>query len=107
MMARWLGLPDRRSEWIFSLAMLCIVAGLIAAAMGPVAKRFDLLMAATLTGWLGAHLLDKPWRSLSKTLPQIYEERLRTGARMSFASKLLNLLCIGLGIIAFVTKYAA
>lgn len=106
MIARWLGLTDRRSEWIFSLAILCIVLCLIAAAIGPATGRFGFLMVASLTGWLGAHLLDRSWRSLTKTLPEIYGERLRAGVRMSFASKLLSLLCIGLGVIGFVTKYA-
>lgn len=105
MIAQWLGLPDRRSEWVFSLAILCIGACLIAAAMGPPTRRFDLLLVASLTGWLGAHLLNRSWRSLAKTLPEVYEERLRSGVRMSFAAKLLSLLCIGLGVIAFITLY--
>lgn len=107
MIARWLGLPDRRSEWIFSLAILCIAACLIAVVVGPATARFDLLMAASLTGWLGSHLLNRSWHGLSKTIPEIYQERLRTEVRMSFAAKLLGLLCIGLGVMGFVTKYAS
>lgn len=105
MIAQWLGLPDRRSEWVFALALLCIIACLGAAIVGPPTRRFDLLILASLTGWLGAHLLNRSWRGLSKTLPEIYEERLQKGVRMSFAAKLLSLLCIGLAVIAFVTLY--
>ncbi|WNL46533.1 hypothetical protein RKE25_02535 [Dyella sp. BiH032] len=105
MIAQWLGLPDKRSEWVFLLAILGIAACLVAAVMGPPARRFDLLLVASLTGWLGAHLLNRSWRGLSKRLPELYEERLRSGVRMSFAAKLLSLLCIGLGVIACITLY--
>lgn len=106
MIARWLGLPDKRSEWIFALAILCIAACVTVAVVGPPSKRFGLLIGASLTGWLGSHMLMRSWRDLSKTIPEIYEERLRTGLRMSFAAKLLSLLCIGLGIMGFIAKYA-
>lgn len=105
MISQWLGLPDKRSGWIFSLAILCIAACLAAAMMGPPTKRDSLLLAASIVGGLGAHLLNRSWRSLTKTLPGIYEDRLRSGVRMSFASKLLSLLCMGLGTIALIKLY--
>ena len=104
MNAQWLGLPDRRSGWVFSLAILCILACLLLAALGPLSRRLDFLLMAGLAGGIGAALLNRASRSLSKTLPEIYEERLQGGVRMSFAAKLLSLLCIGLVVIAFVTQ---
>jgi len=77
------------------------------AVKGPRSGRFGLLIGASLTGWLGSHMLMRSWHGLSKTIPEIYEEPLRTGGRMSFAAKLLSLLCIGLGIMGFMAKYAA
>lgn len=104
MIARWLGLPDRRSVWIFSLAILCIATCLLTTALGPPARRMDLLMLACLISALGAQLLNRSWGSWPKTLPEIYRERLRSGVRMSFAAKLLSLLCMGFFVIAFVVK---
>ncbi len=104
MIRRWLGLHDRRSRWIFSLAVLCILACLLMAALGPTVRRMDFLLLAGVSGGIGSGVLDRSSRSYSKTLAEIYQERLRSVIRMSFASKLLSLLCIGLIVIAFVTQ---
>lgn len=104
MNAQWLGLSDRRSGWVFSLTMLFIIGFLLMATLGPSPRRMEFLLLAGSTGGIGAALLERSSRSLSKTLPEIYQERLRSGTRMSFAVKLLSLLCIGIGVIAFVTQ---
>lgn len=101
--AQWLGLTDTRTRWVFSLAMLGIAACLLTAEWGTPSWHRNLLTLACLIGALGARMLNRGQGELTKTLPEIYRDRLRSGVRMSFAAKLLSLLCIGLGLLSFVT----
>lgn len=106
MLARWLGLPNARGMWVFTLSALTILVLLFLAARGTKAHRPDFLFAAGLAGYAGASLLQRSWRRLTSSLPDIYNETLRTGHRMPTAEKLLRLLCIGLIAMAFYVQFA-
>jgi len=106
MIARWLGLPDRRGAWIFALSALVTLALLLLAMHGSKEHRVNLLFDAGLACFVGSALLGRAWRGLAKTLPEIYNEKLQSGRRMSAAEKLLSVLCIGLISLAFYVQFA-
>lgn len=105
-MVRWLGLSDRRSARIFTFSVIAMLGLAIAAAHAPKEHCVSLLIAASLPCYIGAERLSRSWLGLLKTLPELYEGKLRGGRGMSRAEKLLRLLCIGLVILAFYVQFA-
>ena len=107
MLAQWLGLHDRRSVIVFTLAGAGVAICLVLAVQRDGHARGHLLFAAMMMSWLGSMTIGQRWRYLTKTPRQIVEDTMRRGVRRGFAERLLSLLTIVLGALSIYAQYVA